>query len=67
MDILSTISTTSDTANTIFQISTFDWDKKSVIKLLITGASFIGLVSTITCIDTARNSKPRKKRNPRKK
>ena len=53
MNILSAISVTADTANTLFNISTFEWDAKSLGKLAITVTSFIGLLSVITCIENS--------------
>ncbi len=56
MDLLKAISVTTNTADTIFNIATFDWDKKSLGKLAITTSALVGFFAVITCIETTRIS-----------
>ena len=51
MDILNTISVTTDTAETIFRISTFEWDKKSLGKLAFATSAFAGIVAAVKYIE----------------
>lgn len=53
MDILNTLNTVTNTANTVYEFATFDWNKKTVLRLAITAAALVG----VTVILAKLNSK----------
>ena len=54
MDILNTISVTTRAADTLFHVATHNWDKKSLIRLVIAGATLTGIVAIINSIESKK-------------
>ena len=57
MDILNTISTTTDAVSTIFRISTFEWDKKTLKRIAMITLAFAGVVTIVQVADSLLDSK----------
>ena len=54
MEIINTLNTAATIIDTVYRVSTFDWNKKALIKLAITSVAFITIT---TIIDVANNKK----------
>lgn len=52
MDILNTINVTTRAADTLYQIATFNWNKKSIIRLAVATATLVGAATVINIIET---------------
>ena len=54
MNITESINTATRVVDTAYNVATFDWNKKSVIRLAITTIAIVGVVALVTVIDLKR-------------
>ena len=54
MDILSTISTTSHAVDTIYKIATYNWNKKTITRLVIASIALASTIVVINVIESRR-------------